>query len=92
MSQTISETTMEINELVKPMLKGRKIPLGELQGLLKKIVDEIKDKTKVSAKWVREEQSFYNGEVTLRAKGRDICTYCIKYDLEQNLFIATEVL
>ncbi|MBC1459337.1 hypothetical protein [Listeria newyorkensis] len=91
-SAVIDETAIEINKIVRPMLKNKKVQLGDLQGTLKTITEEIKDKSGLNAKWVREEQSFYNGEITLRAKGHDICTYCIKYDLEQNLFIATEVL
>ncbi|MBC1499369.1 hypothetical protein HB943_02050 [Listeria weihenstephanensis] len=91
-SAVMDETAIEINKIVRPMLKNKKVQLGDLQGMLKKITEEIKDKSGLNSKWVRGEQSFYNGEITLRAKGYDICKYCIKYDLEQNLFIATEVL
>lgn len=81
-----------INKIIKPMLNNKKIPLGDLQETLKRVTTEVKDMTGFNARWKREEDSFYNGEITLRVKNNDVCTYCIKYNDEQNLFIATEVL
>ncbi|MBC1983460.1 hypothetical protein [Listeria booriae] len=92
MSKLMDKSPVGINKIIRPMLDNKKIQFNDLQGTLKRVTEEVKDATGFNARWKREEESFYNGEITLRVKNNVICTYCIKYNVEQNLFIATEVL
>ncbi|KGL43086.1 hypothetical protein EP56_08460 [Listeriaceae bacterium FSL A5-0209] len=91
-SEVMEEAEVKICNIVREKLHNKKASFSDIQKLLDEIADFVGDDSGLNTKWVLDQQSFQKSETTFYAAGYDICTYCIKYDLEQNLFIATEVL
>lgn len=81
----------------------KKIPFAEINNFVQETTKLVETMTGLGVKWSTEDHEFGSNRLSLYICDIDyvdefidelmdwkVCTYCIKYNAEQNLFIATE--
>ncbi|MBC2676236.1 hypothetical protein [Listeria booriae] len=88
---SVDELAGRVSSTVREKLNNKKIPLENLNYFLEDIANQIKDIEGFKAKWAFDKEAFLKHETTLFVKSLAMCTYQIKFDNNENVFIATEV-
>lgn len=103
-SEVLEEAEIKICNIVREKLHNKKIPFAEINNLVQETAKAVETITGLGVKWSTEDHEFSTNRLSLYICDIDyvddfidewidwkVCTYCIKYNAEQNLFIATEV-
>ncbi|RQW65351.1 hypothetical protein DUK53_16820 [Listeria sp. SHR_NRA_18] len=101
-SEVLEEAEVKICNIVRKKLHDRKAPVAQMAILMKDIARSVENITGFGARWVAEDESFSDNESKLFISDEGyypeidpveypVCCYRIKYNAEQNLFIATEI-
>ncbi|MBC1492722.1 hypothetical protein HCI99_12925 [Listeria booriae] len=90
--EVIDEASVNISGIVRKKLDNKKVLFNNIQKLLDGIANFVSDDSGLKTEWILDQQSFQKNETTFYAAGYEICTYRIKYNKDQDIFIATEVI
>ncbi|MBC1231522.1 hypothetical protein HB816_13790 [Listeria booriae] len=104
-SEVLEEAEVKICNIVREKLHNKKIPFVEINNFVQETAKLVETMTGLGVKWSTEDHEFGTNRLSLYICDIDyvdefidewidhqVCTYEIKYDDKQNLFIATEVL